>query len=237
MNNAMEMALEFIKTHCATSIPALKTIAALEEAIKQQGEPVIEKASDIVDFDDFELGWRERGKNQGEPVGIYHNKTMRCGVEWLTGNPLADGTKLYTSAPTIPEGWQLVPKALDASMRGILANYFEVASKGGVFLFDAFWNALLSAAPKGEAMNYKNQAFKVYVHQRLDAMGVPHSVPESEHDKAGCRIGGRLDYVESDLAALRASLAEALEVSSHLMSAPAYERARRLLLTAENLSA
>jgi hypothetical protein len=44
------------------------------------------------------------------------------------------------------------------------------------------------------------EAFKRYVHDRLDTMGVPHSDPESEHDKAGCRIGGRLDIVEKALA-------------------------------------
>ena len=37
-------------------------------------------------------------------------------------------------------------------------------------------------------------AFKAYVHQRLDAMGVPHSLPESEHG-----VGGRLDWVEAHL--------------------------------------
>lgn len=45
----------------------------------------------------------------------------------------------------------------------------------------------------------KLQAFKDYVHQRLDAMGVPVD-PESPHKAAGCRIGGRLDYVEANLA-------------------------------------
>jgi hypothetical protein len=48
-----------------------------------------------------------------------------------------------------------------------------------------------------QAMCTKGRAFKDYVHQRLDAMGVPHSLPESEHDKAGCRVGGRLDWVEA----------------------------------------
>jgi isopentenyl phosphate kinase len=37
--------------------------------------------------------------------------------------------------------------------------------------------------------------FKDYVHDRLDKMGVPVD-PESPHKAAGCRIGGRLDYVE-----------------------------------------
>jgi len=36
------------------------------------------------------------------------------------------------------------------------------------------------------------QAFKDYVHGRLDAAGVP-THPEGEHSAAGCRIGDRLD--------------------------------------------
>lgn len=36
--------------------------------------------------------------------------------------------------------------------------------------------------------------FKAYVHQRLDAAGVPVD-PPSEHREKGCRIGGRLDAV------------------------------------------
>lgn len=44
----------------------------------------------------------------------------------------------------------------------------------------------------------KANAFKAYVHTRLDEMGVPHSDPESEHDKAGCRVGGRLDLLEEE---------------------------------------
>lgn len=43
----------------------------------------------------------------------------------------------------------------------------------------------------------KLKEFKAYTHQRLDAMNIPYSVPESDHDKAGCRIGGRMDYVGS----------------------------------------
>ncbi len=43
-------------------------------------------------------------------------------------------------------------------------------------------------------------AFKAYVHQRLDAAGVPVD-PPSTHREAGCRIGGRLDVV---LGAIRA---------------------------------
>lgn len=53
------------------------------------------------------------------------------------------------------------------------------------------------AALKGELV--KKEAFKVYTHQRLSELGAPHEVPESEHTKAGCRVGGRFDWVEERL--------------------------------------
>jgi hypothetical protein len=77
--------------------------------------------------------------------------------------------------------------------------------------------ALTPSAPAAEDAVAKLQAFKDYVHQRLDAMGVPHSVPESEHDKAGCRVGGRLDFVEASharVAELRREK-EAVVVAAH----------------------
>lgn len=40
----------------------------------------------------------------------------------------------------------------------------------------------------------KLQAFKDYVHKRLDDAGIP-THPDGEHSKAGCRIGDRLDLV------------------------------------------
>jgi len=43
----------------------------------------------------------------------------------------------------------------------------------------------------------KLQAFKDYVHKRLDDAGIDKD-PESEHKAAGCRIGGRLDIVLSE---------------------------------------
>ncbi len=43
--------------------------------------------------------------------------------------------------------------------------------------------------------------FKLYVHKRLDEAGVPHEVPESPHTAAGCRVGGRFDWVKGRLAA------------------------------------
>ncbi len=51
----------------------------------------------------------------------------------------------------------------------------------------------------------KLQAFKDYVHARLDAAGVPAD-PESPHKAEGCRIGGRLDVVFAEQDALRAAV-------------------------------
>jgi len=42
--------------------------------------------------------------------------------------------------------------------------------------------------------NSKLQAFKDYVHDRLDEAGIEKE-PNGEHSKAGCRIGDRLDIV------------------------------------------
>ena len=50
------------------------------------------------------------------------------------------------------------------------------------------------AASEGGDVAAKFKAFKDYTHGRLDAMGVPHSLPESEHG-----VGGRLDWVEARL--------------------------------------
>lgn len=53
------------------------------------------------------------------------------------------------------------------------------------------------------------QSFKDYVHRRLDAMGVPID-PESPHKAAGCRIGGRLDWIEQRLPATPAGRGDAI---------------------------
>ncbi len=45
-------------------------------------------------------------------------------------------------------------------------------------------------------------AFKAYVHERLDQAGVPAD-PESIHKAAGCRVGGRLDWLLAQLEAAR----------------------------------
>jgi hypothetical protein len=60
------------------------------------------------------------------------------------------------------------------------------------------WQAI-AGANADSAVEWKAKAehlekFKAYVHQRLDAAGVPVD-PESEHKAKGCRIGGRLDWL------------------------------------------
>jgi hypothetical protein len=52
----------------------------------------------------------------------------------------------------------------------------------------------------------KAEAFKAWTHAYLDKKGVP-SVVEDEHLAAGCRIGGRMDWVFAQLAAKDAELA------------------------------
>jgi len=55
----------------------------------------------------------------------------------------------------------------------------------------------------------KGLAFKAYTHERMDKLGAPHTVEDSEHTKAGCRIGGRFDWVEAELARLKSEKAAA----------------------------
>lgn len=49
--------------------------------------------------------------------------------------------------------------------------------------------------------------FKTYTHQRMDQLDVPHEVLDNPHTAAGCRIGGRFDYLEEQLAQLKRNLA------------------------------
>lgn len=42
---------------------------------------------------------------------------------------------------------------------------------------------------------HKLKKFKQYVHQRLDAIGVPHDPRPTRTLETGCRIEGRLDYL------------------------------------------
>jgi hypothetical protein len=55
----------------------------------------------------------------------------------------------------------------------------------------------------------KLQAFKDYVHQRLDEAGIP-THPDGEHSKEGCRVGDRLDIALRTEAEVRAAERERL---------------------------
>jgi hypothetical protein len=57
----------------------------------------------------------------------------------------------------------------------------------------------------------KLQAFKDYVHTRLDDAGVPVDPPSAHRDE-GCRIGGRLDVLLADRERLREALEDVLSL-------------------------
>ena len=112
MNNVLEQALEALEESHALNVnwvsvaePEMlshlseyrvvikmgeEAIASLKEAIKTQGEPVAEVVSRHSDDSCYS-----------------RNGATIIEAELLVDLPV--GTKLYTSAPTIPEGWQLVP--------------------------------------------------------------------------------------------------------------------------------
>lgn len=83
--------------------------------------------------------------------------------------------------------------------RTIHINGKTIAKVYGDQIHDA---ELIAQAPDLLAKVSQLQAFKDYTHKRLDGMGIPID-PESPHKAAGCRIGGRMDEVEKELASLR----------------------------------
>lgn len=77
-----------------------------------------------------------------------------------------------------------------------------------------YWHGDAVKAAELYAQQFKDeatklQAFKDYVHKRLDDAGVPID-PESPHKEKGCRIGGRLDVVLEE----KAKLIEFIKVQS-----------------------
>ncbi len=137
MSNVLELALEALNSLFPSMLDGenvckLRTeaIAALKEAIKQQGEPVAWLTYD----------------NCGRPMLWidYQEAALYCDED-DTPQPI------YTSAPTIPEGYVLVPDDL----------LVRVSASLGAFTSDEGWrqvdmdnmdnlDAILSAAPKGE---------------------------------------------------------------------------------------
>lgn len=112
--------------------------------------------------------------------------------------------------------------------------------------FEAGYN---HAASQFQSQLDKLQKFKDYVHDRLDKIGVPVD-PESKHKAAGCRIGGRLDFIQSQLSekdeeikelveAVKLALPyvdEAYECASHDANAYVKERLQSVLQHQESKS-
>lgn len=80
---------------------------------------------------------------------------------------------------------------IDAELNSLIARLQRVAE-----FVDMDSVASATVIKKGIAELIKLQAFKDYTHQRLDQLGVPHTVP-SPHTDAGCRVGGRFDAVDA----------------------------------------
>ena len=132
-----------------------KTIAALKEAIKNQGEPVAWLSPNGLQASTSRMLngtplCHCTSVPAGEPVARVVIKTGDISfylAEWL--REPNDGDLLYTSAPTIPEGWQLVPVAPTPKMihEGQMSRLCQVTGSESAA---AIYKAMLSAAPKGD---------------------------------------------------------------------------------------
>lgn len=116
-------------------------IAALQEAIKQ-AEPVAASTT-----------------QQGEPVGYVNPEALAwlgkprvCEIKLCYQPDNGNSVPLYTSAQTIPEGYQLVPIEPTPEMLagGIEADIKWQSSDDERNGFSVIYEAMLSAAPKGE---------------------------------------------------------------------------------------
>lgn len=74
----------------------------------------------------------------------------------------------------------------------------------------------------------KLQAFKDFVHRRLDEMGIEPN-PDGPHSKEGCRIGDRLDLVQQGLTALGRWQRGELPVQSRELESMTDEEAQECL--------
>jgi hypothetical protein len=140
MKTVLEQELEALEIYVDGSIAtnesrqdAITALAALKEAIKQQGEP---------------FGYVE----PWQPGFV---KAIGCCLCDIERNPVGKNTlPVYTSAPTmlseqapcdIPEGWQLVPK--EPTPTQVRCGQLGVTTTCAI----AIYKAMLSAAPKEPA--------------------------------------------------------------------------------------
>lgn len=147
MTSVLEMALEALEYHREQTRAIPKSdaaIAALKEAIKTQGEP----GAWLI------RGWR----------GYEDNATDSGLTAELAKSQGATVTPLYTytSAPTIPEGWQLVPKHPTPKMihEGLMSRLCPVTGSESAA---SIYKAMLSAAPKETAMTDRVESMQLGV--------------------------------------------------------------------------
>ncbi len=93
------------------------------------------------------------------------------------------------------DDWKRLYKTADAETAKQAERIAELEAEVAALKAEQFRYAGLGDADLEDQVR-KLTAFKKYVHDRLDAAGIP-SDPESPHKAAGCRIGGRLDLVLS----------------------------------------
>lgn len=102
-----------------------------------------------------------------------------------------DGDALHGHAAAKEKG-MTDQQTHDAEMRGML-DALVSAVRGAVRAnVDDYWGG--TAYTRVLDHITKLQAFKDFVHRRLDTAGIP-THPDGPHSKEGCRIGDRLDLV------------------------------------------
>jgi hypothetical protein len=128
--------------------------------------------------------------------------------------------------------WSVAEEAYpDYARRYGTSQSLETLAKRGGFGPDELdqhlpgWREKASEVSVLRAQVEKLQAFKAYVHKRLDDAGIPVD-PPSPHRAEGCRIGGRLDLVLTRLPELRDAevRAKAIEDAREFFAAYVQER-------------
>ena len=132
-----------------------KRVNELDIAWHKENDEVCRLEVELKELEEFNLIHKDENKllreelaalkqSQGEPVGevVMFNgfKDIRYNVK-----DVEVGDKLYTSAPTIPEGWQIVPIEPTDEMFIAGDKFMECTSSLG-----EAWESMLAAAPKPE---------------------------------------------------------------------------------------
>jgi hypothetical protein len=86
-----------------------------------------------------------------------------------------------------------VTRAEDITDEQLEAFYDSLSASGMLQVRLAYKTALATVVDK------RADAFKKYVHERLDEMGAPSDIKDNDHSVAGCRVGARLDWVDGML--------------------------------------